>query len=145
MTRHEIDVVRRLEKLERENRNLRRAGLAAVALTGVAFLASASAVCKTVWAERFVLRDPSNNERAVLTAYETGGTPQLSLLDAQGKPALTFGVADDGIAYLELPGEEGPRRHKIQLSSDGAAVPAKAAAPAGECCSTRKDDGVAMR
>lgn len=145
MTNHEIDVVRRLERLERENKNLRRAGLAAVALTGVAFLASASAVCKTVWAERFVLRDTSDRERAVLTAYETGGTPQLSLLDANGKAALSFGVADDGVAFMELPGDEGPVRHRIQLSSDGAAVPAKAAKPAGECCSTKKDDGVAMR
>ena len=145
MTSHEIDVVRRLERLERENRNLRRAGLAAVALTGVAFLAGASAVCKTVWAERFVLKDSSNRERAVLTAYETGGVPQLSLLDAQGKAALTFGVADDGIAFMELPGDEGPVRHAIRLSSDGTAVPATPAAPAGECSSKKKDEGVALR
>jgi len=145
MTSHEIDVVRRLERLERENRNLRRAGLAAVALTGVAFLASASAVCKTVWAERFVLKDPSNRERAVLTAYETGGTPKLSLLDEQGKEALTFGVGNDGVAYLELPGDEGPVRRQILLSSDGASAPAVPATPAGGCEEKKKDDGVAMR
>ncbi len=145
MTSHEIDVVRRLERLERENRNLRRAGLAAVALTGVAFLVSASAVCKTVWAERFVLKDASMRERAVLTAYETGGPPKLTLLDEQGSPALTFGVAEDGVAFMELPGDEGPIRHKIQLSSDGRAVPATATEPAGECSSKKSDDGVAMR
>lgn len=144
MTSHEIDVVRRLETLERQNRNLRRAGLAAVALTGVAFLASASAVCKTVWAERFVLKDASMQERAVLTAYETGGPPKLTLLDAQGEAALTFGVAEDGIAFMELPTEEGPVRHSIRLSSDGTAVPATPAKPEGSC-SDKKDDGVAMR
>jgi hypothetical protein len=141
----EIDVVRRLERLERENKNLRRAGIAALAVTGAALLASASSVCKTVWAERFVLKDPSMRERAVLTAYETGGTPKLSLLDEHGREALTFGVGNDGVAFLELPGEEGPVRRSIQLSHDGASVPAVPAQPAGECAGTKKDDGVAMR
>jgi hypothetical protein len=137
-----IDILSRLERLERENRNLRRAGVAALAVTGVALFASATTVCKTVWAERFVLKDPSMRERAVLTAYETGGTPQLSLLDENGKAALTFGVASDGVAFLELSGELGPVRRSILLSSDGAAVPAK---PGGECAGKTTDDGVAMR
>lgn len=142
---HETTILSRLERLERENRNLRRAGIAALAVTGVALFASATSVCKTVWAERFVLKDPSMRERAVLTAYETGGTPQLSLLDENGKAALTFGVASDGVAFLELPGEEGPVRRSILLSSDGAAVPAVPAKPTGECAGKKADDGVAMR
>lgn len=141
----EIDVVRRLERLERENKNLRRAGIAALAVTGAALFASASSVCKTVWAERFVLKDPSMRERAVLTAYDTGGIPKLSLLDEQGREALTFGVAQDGVAFLELPGEDGPVRRSIVLSSDGAVVPATPAAPGGGCDAKKKDDGVAMR
>lgn len=144
MHQPEIDVVRRLERLERENKHLRRAGVAALTLTGVALLASATTVCKTVWAERFVLKDPSNRERAVLTAYETGGTPKLSLLDQNGKEALTFGVAEDGVAFLELPGEEGPVRRSIVLSNDAASVPAVPATPAGACAG-KQDDGVAMR
>ena len=145
MNNPEIDVIRRLERLERENKHLRRAGVAALAVTGVALLASATTVCKTVWAERFVLKDPSNRERAVLTAYETGGAPKLSLLDEQGKAALTFGVAEDGVAFLELPGEQGPVRRSILLSSDGPAVPAVPATPATGCEEKKKDDGVAMR
>jgi hypothetical protein len=145
---HEIDVVRRLERLERENKQLRRAGVAALAVTGVALLASATTVCKTVWAERFVLKDSSSRERAVLTAYETGGAPKLSLLDEQGKEALTFGVGNDGVAFLELPGGEGPVRRQILLSSDGPATPAVPATPAGGCDEAKdkkKDDGVAKR
>jgi hypothetical protein len=120
----EIDLVRRVETLERQNRILRTSGLAVVGLAGVALLASAATVCREVTAERFLVKDTSNRTRAVLTAYETGGTPKLSLLDERGKEALSFGVGDDGLAFLELPSSDGPVRRSILLSSDGLPVPA---------------------
>jgi len=120
MSQSDLDLARRLERLERENRTLRRWGIAAGALCGVAVLASAAAVtCKTVWAERFVLRDASNRERAVLTAYETGGPPQLSLLDADGQRALTIGVSEQGVAYMEVPGDDGPVRRSFAVGPQG--------------------------
>jgi hypothetical protein len=135
MTQNDLDLAQRITRLERQNRRMRFAGLAAMGVTGVALLASASAVCKTVWAERFVLRDSSNRERAVLTAYETGGPPKLSLLDEKGEAALTFGVGENGVAYLELPGENGVVRREILPSTD---VAPKKAIQSG-------DDEVAMR
>ncbi len=120
MAQIDLDLVRRLERLERENKNLKRWGLAALALAGAGLLASAAAVtCKTVWAERFVLKDPSSRDRAVLTAYETGGAPVLSLLDQSGKAALSFGVSEEGSAYLEVPGTDGPVRRQFALSPEG--------------------------
>ena len=119
MTDRTHELVLRIEKLERQNRGLKRWGGAALALTAVVGLSSmAAVVCKTVWAERFVLKDPNMRERAVITAYETGGAPKFSLLDHKGNPALTLGVNDDGQAYIELPGEEGLVRRPLVLPED---------------------------
>jgi len=140
----EIDLVRRVESLERQNRILRTGGLAVLSVAGVALLASAATVCNEVTAERFLVKDTSNRTRAVLTAYETGGTPKLSLLDHKGKEALSFGVGEDGLAFLELPGDDGPVRRSIVLSSDGLPVPSTPSKPSNSCESS-SEEGVAQR
>lgn len=120
----------RLEKLEGENKRLKRFAIAGVALLGVVGLSSmamsgkfsAASVCKTVWAERFVLQDSSGRERGVITAYETGGTPVFSLLDEKGKKAISFGVAETGKAYVEIPGAEGAVRSHFGISPEGHAT-----------------------
>jgi hypothetical protein len=143
MSTQEHDLALRIDRLERQNRRLRILGVAALGLTGAALLSSAAAVCKTVWAERFVLRDPSNRERAVLTAYETGGAPQLSLLDEQGKAALTFGVNDQGVAYLEVPGDTGPVRRTMGLTPEG--QPTLKCEPDKAACTKSEDEVAAVR
>jgi hypothetical protein len=140
---HEIDLARRVERLERQNRILRTGALAVLGVAGVALLASAATVCKTVTAEKFLVQDSSNRTRAILTAYDTGGPPKLSLLDEDGKEALSFGVGDDGVAFLELPGDKGPVRRNIVLSNDGLPVPS-APAKSNSCESAGTDD-VAQR
>jgi hypothetical protein len=123
MTDRTQELVTRLEKLEKQNRNLKRWGIGGLAALGMVGLMSASAVvCKTVWAERFVLKDPNMRERAVITAYETGGAPKFSLLDQHGKPALTLGVDKAGKAYVEVKGEEGLVRRPFRLSAEGQAT-----------------------
>ena len=82
------------------------------------------------------MQDASSRTRAVLTAYETGGQPKLSLLNEQGDDALSFGVGDDGRAFLELPGDQGPVRHTIVLNSDGVAVPTTPSKPSNSCDSS---------
>jgi len=114
-----VELSQRIERLEKQNRNLARAGIAALALAGVAGLVSAAAVCKTVWAERFVLKDPNMRERAVITAYETGGAPRFTLLDEEGEPALTLGVDKKGAPYVEVQGEDGLVRQPFRLSPEG--------------------------
>lgn len=120
----------RLQKLEGENKRLKRFALAGVALLGVVGLSSMAltssfktvAMCKTVWAERFVLQDSSGRERGVITAYETGGAPVFSLLDDKGKKAISFGVAESGKAYVEVPGAEGAVRSHFGISPEGHAT-----------------------
>jgi hypothetical protein len=133
----------RVLKLEEENRRLktsaRRATIALAALGGIALLSSmTAAMCETVWAERFVLKDSRGRERGVLTAYETGGVPQFALLDAKGGRALTFGVDAEGRAYLEVAGKAGPVRSHFAVSPEGkATIEPKDAEKAAE----KKKDG----
>ena len=76
-------LARRLDRLERENRRLKRLG--ALALIGLAALTimgqTASApVANTIEAERFILRDASGNARASL-GVRPDGTAALALAD----------------------------------------------------------------
>jgi len=130
---YENDLVARVERLERQNKRLRLSGLAVLGVAGAVALMSAATMCRTVTAEKFLVQDSSSRTRAVLTAYETGGTPKLSLLNDQGDEALSFGVGEDGHAFLELPGDHGPVRHTIALSSDGVAVPTTPSKPSNSC------------
>lgn len=121
------DLVTRIETLERENRNLKRWGGGALALCCFLGLSSMTvAVCKTVWAERFVLKDASMKQRAVFDAY--GVEPQLQFLDKQGRKALVFGVDDDGAPYMEVRGKNGPVRSNIHVNPEGKTT----ASPAGD-------------
>ncbi len=139
---HVHELAARYEELERSNPRSKRLGLGAAALGGIALLCSmvVPAVCNTVYGERFVLQDSSGNERARITAYETGGAPQFSLLDKSGRRALTFGVAEDGRSYVEVAAKDGKAvRSHFVVGAEGQAsiekpeqAPAK---PAGEVAS----------
>jgi hypothetical protein len=95
------ELIARIESLEKKNRRLVRIGGAAlIALAGLGAM-SLRPTCNTVSAERFVLRDAQGRQRALLTAYETGGAPQLALYDTSGRAAATLGVEKTG-AFLAL-------------------------------------------
>ena len=133
----------RVQELEQTALRWKRIGIATAALAGVATLASmAPALCKTVYGERFVLQDSSGRERAVMTAYETGGLPQFTLMDQNGKQALSFGVADNGRGYIEVPGNEGKAvRSHFAIGAEGNAtieMPSKCKAESSKC--TEKKD-----
>jgi len=97
------DLTRRIENLERQNRRLRWVGASALAILPVAGLMSfaAPAVCKTVWGERFVLRDGSGRDRMVLNAYGTK-TPSLTVKDTSGENVAELGVNDEGEVSLHV-------------------------------------------
>ncbi len=95
---NEPTLEQRLDRLERENRCLKRAGALALAVIAAVVLmgqATGAKVPKVIEAERFVVRDASGNTRAVLgsTVLETTQTgavekrppSSLVLFDKDGK------------------------------------------------------------
>ena len=77
----EENIVRRLERLERENRRLKHAGLAAlVTVLSIALLAAMRPQDQSnvIEAQRIIVRDPVSGSRAVL------GGEGLFLYDAAG-------------------------------------------------------------
>src|SRR6185295_4953524 len=109
------DLVVRLDRLERENRNLKRWGLAALVFTGVGVLGAAATVCDSVSAERFIVRDTRGTERVRLTAYETGGSPKLTFLNEKGQGVFSLGVSDKSTGYIEVTGANGPVRSALAV------------------------------
>lgn len=111
----ELDL--RIETLERTARRVTRcAALASFGALALG-LVSMRAVCDTVSAERFVLVDPQGRERAVWTAYETGGAPRLTLLDAQGRALATLATDAQG-AYLTLTDARGEKGVRYAVPND---------------------------
>ena len=115
------DMVARLDRLERENRSLKRWAVALVAVGAIGALGSALTVCDSVSAERFIVRDTSGKERVRLTAYETGGVPKLSFLNDKGKVVFSLGVCDQNKGYIEVTGSNGLARSSFVVQ-DGRAV-----------------------
>ncbi|MFQ5881799.1 MAG: hypothetical protein ACE5I9_04930 [Candidatus Methylomirabilales bacterium] len=125
-------LVRRLDRVERENRRWKRVGtfvlaaIAAVALTGQA---TPRNVAKEVEAEKFLLRDTSGKTRAVLAmgadesvglslsdkdgtariwlSLGAGGSPVLALFDKTARPRATVRVWPDGLPHLALTDKDG--------------------------------------
>jgi hypothetical protein len=86
----------RVERLERENRGLKRIG--ALALAGaVAILVAGADAGKLIEAERFVLKDKGGRKRAELSS-DSDGSASLSLFDRSGKVRLRMAIdgAHDG-------------------------------------------------
>ncbi len=99
-------LARRLDRVERENRRLKKAGVAILA--GIAALVLMGYVVgeKVVEAERFVLIDSSGDTRAVLAVAEGGSG--LYLYDKKGKmrAGLVGGVADEtGLSLYDRAGK----------------------------------------
>ena len=82
----ELEVIlQRLEKLERENRRLKRAGSLVLLVVAVGFLMAQGRYSRRIEAEEFVVTDAHGNERAALAWQDKA--PRLVLLDREGAPA----------------------------------------------------------
>src|SRR5436309_12819613 len=121
------DLLERLERVEAQNRNLKRGGMLLLVLLGAALWMGQDSVepeppvpqtvppqpaaPRTVEAETFVVRDREGNTRAVLGLLPDG-TTGLDLADGSGvfRASLSLGV--DGTPSLEL----GDPSHKTRVS-----------------------------
>ena|SRR6187399_1530883 len=81
----------RLERLEKQNKNLKRWGAGMALGLGLLGLASAKMVCDTVTGERLVLHDPSGRTRVMLDAYGSD-TPSLVFQSREGRQTAKMGV-----------------------------------------------------
>src|SRR5579859_6074372 len=97
MTLHSDEVqsiLKRLEKVEAENRRLKICGTAvAVVVAAFVLMGQASAPPKVVEAERFVLKDSSGNIRGWLGLFGEGS--ELTLGNSSKQPMMTLKVSDD--------------------------------------------------
>lgn len=81
----------RLERLEQQNRNLKRWGAGLALGLGLVGLASAKLVCDTVTGERLVLHDTSGRTRVTVDAYG-GDSPSLVFHGRDGRASAKMGV-----------------------------------------------------
>lgn len=99
-------LARRLDRVERENRRLKRAGIAALAVIAAVVLmgqVTGGRVAKVVDAEKFILRDWEGKKRAELMTISSGA--YLGLDGPDGKTRVTIAVLDEPILTLYGEGE----------------------------------------
>lgn len=116
-----LTVLRRLEKLERESRWIKRAGLAASLLAMCAFIMGQARPSRTLEAERFVLRDAAGRMRADLGMLPYGIGPSLSLYDADGRSRVELSAlktADTNQSALTFLDEKGKMRASFGIVAD---------------------------
>src|SRR5690242_16755328 len=81
----------RLERLEKQNKSLKRWGAGLALGVGLLGLASAKMVCDTVTGERLVLHDPSGRTRVTVDAYGSE-SPSLVFHSRDGRATAKMGV-----------------------------------------------------
>lgn len=94
-------ILQRLEKLERQNRRMKLAGLGAIVIAGAFFLMGQASGPRTqdeVRARSFVVVDAQGKPRATLNMYI--GQPRLALTDANGITRASVAVSSRGPAVL---------------------------------------------
>jgi hypothetical protein len=117
-----LDVLaRRVERLERESRRWKRvASLGLVLAAAAALLGQAAPLgpAKVVDAERFNVRDPAGNLRAILGTSPDGAT-SLLLYNPAGVHQAGLGVMADGTASIFLGNPAGRTVTELTLYRDG--------------------------
>jgi len=123
----------RLERLEKQNKNLKRWGAGMALGLGLLGLASAKLVCDTVTGERLVLHDSSGRTRVMVDAYATD-SPSLVFHSREGKPLAKMGMDEkSGELVINVLDQKGGVKASWRLGNE--APKTKDAAP------EKKSDG----
>ena len=69
-----MDINGRLEKLERENRRMKKAGIVGIVFASVLFISGQAKTNKVVEANEFILRDGNGKARARLSTVTVSDT-----------------------------------------------------------------------
>lgn len=113
----------RLESVEKQNRQIKLFGGAAlgVLMAGLGFSFAAptkAVVCDTVTAERFQLVDSRGNTRAKLDAYGRDEAI-FELHQKNGEGSITMRMGDDGAGLIAMNDTQGRVRTTMSLNTDG--------------------------
>ena len=118
-------VVRRLERVERQNRRLKVIGAAVVLLVGAGVLVGVDGPApKTVVEEKFIVRDAAGKNWAELAYYEKDG-PALLLRDKEGTRTVILGASPSGEAQLQFRDKAGERLILTALPGGAAGIEIK--------------------
>lgn len=113
--------MQRVDRLERENRLLKRAGVAALAAIAAVMLMGQTLQSKTVKlveAEKFLVRDTAGKPRASLGLLPDG-SPSLNLLDKDGNIRMAVGMKPGGSPSLNLYDKTQTNRAVLATLPDG--------------------------
>jgi len=97
------DVGRRLDRLERENRRLKRAGVAALAVMATVFLMGQARPPTIVEAQQFIVRN-ADGARVAWLATDRNGLPSLTLFDKEGQGRINLSLSESAAAFVSLTG-----------------------------------------
>jgi hypothetical protein len=111
-------LVRRIERLERQNRSLRAAGTLAVLAGAAALCIGMSAPRKSLETDLLLIKDASGTTRMILGMADDG--PAITMLDSNGKLRANIGVTEKGPEFDFLDASETPR---LQMFIDEKQVP----------------------
>lgn len=121
MSEPTMDVlVRRLDRVERENRRWQWIATITIAVIGAVLLvgqAPPRKIAKVLEAERFVLRDADGTSRAELGMLE--GASILLLNDEDGMPGVALSVVPNGPRKVSLLDKNGKTRSVLTARADG--------------------------
>lgn len=107
-------VLARLDRLERENRLLRRAAACVLAIGLTAVLTAQARGGRTVAVERLVLRDAQGVQHGVLEVAPDGST-RLRLGSGDGTSVVQLEAAATGAASVSLSGNYGATAPTVRL------------------------------
>lgn len=114
-------LVKRVDRLEQENRFLKRVGLATLgSIAAIVLMGQAlpTTVPKLVEAERFMVRDTAGKPRATLGLLPDG-SPSLNLIDTDGNIRMAVGMKTDGSPSLNLYDKSQTNRAVLATLPDG--------------------------
>lgn len=111
-------LLNRVESLEKENRRIKRLGMGLLGASVCFGLLSAVTpmLCKTVWAERLVLRNASGRDVMTMDAYSTD-RPTITMRDDSGKSAVRLSW-EDGV-LMDFLDKKGKTSTSVKVNSDG--------------------------
>jgi hypothetical protein len=111
--------VERLERLERQNRLLRRAGVVGLFLVGSLLWMGQTRPARILEAQKFVLRDANGKRQAEFGQVD--GWPALVFLDSAGRISLLLGI-ESGEPHVVIYGTAAEQVVSIKRSASGASL-----------------------